>query len=425
MANAFTKEETVAFDQVLEGFEDAIVATKMARVYKTNQQTMERSGDTIWRPQPYIMTSYTGSDMSSNFKDVTQLSVPAQISTQKSVPFTLTALQLRDALQEGRLGEGAKQKLASDINVALTNTAAAYGSIVVKRTVAATGFADIALADSTMTQLGIQAEGRVFGLSPSDYNNMAGTLATPQTSGLQKTATAYEKAYIGNVAGFETYKLNYANRLSAAAGQTVTITNSLPLYYTPAATVTSADGLTLNNVDNRFQTISIAVTSGTVAVGDCFTIAGVNACHHITKQDTGLLKTFRITAIVTGAGGTGHVTITPPIISNGGSTPAEAQYQNVTATPSNGAAITFLNTAAAYQNVFWAGDVMEILPGRLMPATDSGMAVLKGTTSDGIELTMTRQGSINDLSTKYRFDTLFGTVCLNPEMAGIELFSQS
>jgi hypothetical protein len=37
----------------------------------------------------------------------------------------MTTLDLRDALQEGRLGESAKQKLASDINVAIMNTAAA------------------------------------------------------------------------------------------------------------------------------------------------------------------------------------------------------------------------------------------------------------------------------------------------------------
>lgn len=424
MANGFSKEETVAFDQVLEAFDDSIVATKMAKVYTTNQETMERSKDTIWRPEPYIMTSYTGNDMTSNFLAVTQLSVPASINVQKTVPFTLTARELRDQLQEGRLGQGARQKLASDINVSLTATAAAYGSIVVKRAAAATGFDDIALCDSTMTQVGIQEDGRVYGASPSDYNNMASNLASRVLDN-SKSLKAYERAYIGMVSGFDTYKLNYANRLTAAAGTTVAITNTSPLYYTPAATVLSADGLTGNNVDNRFQTISITVGGGTVKVGDAFTIAGVNACHHITKQDTGLLKTFRITAIVTGAGGSGTVTICPPIISNGGSTPPEAQYQNVTATPANNAVITFLNTVAGYQNVFWAGDCMEILPGRLMPAEDSGMAVMRGTTDDGIELVMTRQGLINDLSTKYRFDTLYGTVCLNPEMAGIELFSQT
>lgn len=423
MANSFAKEEVVAFDQVLEAFDDSIVATKMAKVYRTNQETMERTNDVIWRPSPYIMTSYSGNDMSSNFKDVTQLSVPASINIQRSVPFTLTARQLRDQLQEGRLGQSARQKLASDINVSLTNTAAAYGSIVVKRTVAATGFDDIALCDATMTELGIQEDGRVYGASPRDYNNMASNLASRVLDN-SKSLKAYERAYVGQVAGFDTYKLNYANTLAAKTAVTVTV-NGANQYYTPAATVASADGNTYNNVDNRFQTLTVAVTSSTIKVGDAFTIAGVNSVHHITKTSTGNLKTFRVVAILTGSGGSGNIQITPPIISNGGSTNAEAMYQNVSATPADGAAIVFLNTVAGYQNVFWAGDCMEILPGRLMPAMDSGMAVMRGTTDDGIELVMTRQGAINDLTTKYRFDTIYGTVCLNTEMAGIELFSQT
>ena len=422
MANAFSKEEVVAFDQVLEAFNDSIVATKMAKVYKTDQITMERTGDTIWRPSPYIMTSYTGNDMSSNFGDVTQLSVPASINVQKSVPFALTARQLRDQLQEGRLGDAARQKLASDINVSLTATAAAYGSIVVKRASAATGFDDIALCDATMTELGIQEADRVYGASPRDYNNMAGNLASRVLDN-SKSLVAYERARVGLVAGFDTWKLNYANRLAAATATSVSV-NGANQYYTPAATTTAANG-TLVNVDNRFQNLAITVGGSTIKVGDAFTIAGVNAVHHITKQDTGQLKTFRVTAIVSGAGGTGTVTITPPIISNGGSTAAELQYKNVTATPIDTAVITFLNTVAGYQNVFWAGDCMEILPGRLMPAMDSGLAVMRGTTDDGIELVMTRQGLINDLSTKYRFDTIYGTVCTNTEMAGIELFSQT
>lgn len=428
MANAFSKEEKVAFDQVLEGFNDAVVATKMAKVYRTDQTTMERTGDIIWRPQPYIMTSYTGNDMSANFKDVTQLSVPAVIDSQYTVPYALTAKQLRDQLQEGRLGDGARQKLASDINISLTSVAATYGSVFIKRPTAATGFDDIAVADAVFTEQGIPYEDRVMGLSPRDYNNMAGNLAKPQTSGLQKTATAYERAFLGDVAGFDTYKLNYATRLAAAVpGAGVTIENTLPLYYTPvAATQTAGRGWL--NVDNRFQTIAITVgAGGALKVGDTFTLAGVNAVHHITKQDTGQLKTFRIVEIVSGGGtaGAGTVKITPPIISGTGDTPAEIQYQNVTAAPADGATMTFLNTTAGYVNPFWQGDAMEILPGRLAPATNSGLAVMRGTTDDGIELVMTRQGEINDLATKYRFDALWGANCLNPEMAGVMMFSQA
>lgn len=412
------------FDQLLEGYQDGLIASRAATVTKTDQTQMERTGDIMWFPQPYIMTSYTGNDATSNFKDVIQLSVPATINQQRHVPWVLTARELRDMQQEGRIKDGAYQKLSSDINVDVMNTASLYGSLVVKRTVAATGFDDISLADSLFTEQGVPRSDRKMLLSPRDYNNMAGNLAKPQTSGLPKTATAYEKALLGDVSGFDTLKMDYAYRLTAAAGVTVTITNTAALSYVPVASVLTAGRGSLN-VDNRFQTISIAVTSGTVKVGDCFTVGTVNAVHHITKQDTGQLKTFRITAIVTGAGGTGTVTITPPIIANDGSNPSTAQYQNVTAAPANGNAITFLNTVAAYVNPFWQGDAMQILPGRLAPAPDSGMAVMRGSTDQGFELVMTRQGEINQLTTKYRVDAIWGSFASNTELMGIELFSQS
>ena len=125
MANGFSKEEVVAFDQQLEGFNDALVMSGLVNKYNTSGQQMERSSDQIWRPQPYIAQSYDGSDASSNFGDNTQLSVPATIGYQKHATAILTGKELRDQLQEGRLGEAAAQKLASDINVSV-NTVAAY-----------------------------------------------------------------------------------------------------------------------------------------------------------------------------------------------------------------------------------------------------------------------------------------------------------
>lgn len=422
MANAFSKEERVAFEDILEGFQDALVLSRNVSVYNTDSEMMERANDTIWRPQPYIAQSFSGTDMTSNFKDFTQLAVPATLGYSKSVPWTLTAKELRDALQEGRLGDAAKQKLASDINVALMTVAAQQGTLVVKRTSAASGFDDVAQADALMNEQGVQAFDRYLALSTRDYNGMASNLAARQTL-TGKPMTAYDKAYVGMVAGFETYKLDYATRLTAAAGTTVTV-NGANQYYTPKATSTAATGET-SNVDNRYQNLTIAVTSGTVKVGDCFTIAGVNALHHITKEDTGQLKTFRITGIVSGSGGSGVVTISPPIISAGGSTDAELEYKNVSATPANGAAITFLNTAAANVNPFWQKDALEILPGRYAVPTDAGTAVMRASTDQGIELVMQKFYDINTMKTKYRLDTLFGVVNKQPEMSGIILFSQT
>lgn len=422
MANAFSKEERVAFENIIEGFQDALVLSRNVAVFGTDSVEMERSGDTIWRPQPYVAQSFTGTDMTSNFKDYVQLSVPASLGFSKSVPWTLTAKELRDALQEQRLGEAAKQKLASDINVALMAVAANQGTLVVKRTTAATGFDDLALADAIMNEQGIQTFDRYAALSSRDYNNMASNLAGRGTT-QGKPTTAYEKAYVGNVAGFETFKLDYANRLTAAAGVTVTV-NGANQYYTPKATSTAGTG-EVSNVDNRYQNLTVTVTSGTIKVGDAFTIAGVNAAHHITKGDTGQLKTFRVTAIVSGGGGSGVIQISPPIISGGGGTDAELGYQNVTATPANGAAITWLNTVAAPVNVFWQKDALELLPGHYAVPTDAGTAVMRASTDQGIELVMQKFYDINTMKTKYRLDTLFGVVNKQPEMSGIILFSQT
>ena len=422
MANAFSKEERVAFEDILAGFNDALVMSSLVNKYNTNGAMMERSSDTIWRPMPYIAQSYDGSDATSNFGDNTQLAVPSTIGYQKHSTALLTAKELRDLLQENRLGQAAAQKLASDINVSVLSVASNQGTIVAARSTAAGGYADVAEADALMNEQGVMMDGRNFALSSRDYNGMAADLAARQTMNNIPTE-AYRRSYVGEVAGFQTFKMDYANRLTAAAGTTVTV-NGANQYHTPAATSTAATG-EVSNVDNRYQTLAITVGGGTVKVGDAFTIAGVNAVHHITKQDTGQLKTFRIVEILTGSGGTGTVKISPAIVSNGGSTDAEAQYQNVTATPANGAAITFLNIADAPVNCFWHRDAIELLPASLAVPTDAGADIMRATTDQGVELVMQKQFDINTQKTKYRWDTLYGVALVQPEMAGIMLFSQT
>lgn len=419
--NAFSKEERVAFELLLEGFQDALVLSKLVATYNTQSQEMERAADIIWRPQPYISQSFAGQDMTANFKDYIQLAVPATLGFARSVPWSLTAKELRDALQEDRLGQAAKQKLASDINVAVNNVAALQGTLVVKRTAAATGFDDIAQCDAIMNEQGVMMDDRYAALSTRDYNNAASNLASRIVVG-GITQTAYEKAFVARVSSFDLFKMDYTPRIAAATATGV-VMNGANQFYTPRAVSTATTGET-GNVDNRYQTISLTVGASTVKAGDAFTIAGVNAVHHITKADTGQLKTFRIIAIITGAGATGTMQISPPIISAQGATDAELEYQNVTATPVNGAAITFLNTAAGYLNPFWQKDAIELLPGHYMPPTDAGTAILRASTDQGIELVMQRFYDINTMKTKYRLDTLFGVVNKQPEMSGVILFSQ-
>jgi hypothetical protein len=424
--SAFSKEERVAFDDAIEGFNDALVVSKLVKVYRTDDQQMERSRDTIWRPQPYIMQSFAGLNQTANFGGVTQLAVPARINTVRSVPWEMVVTELRDKSQEGLIKEGAQQKLASDINVAVTNVICNEGTLFVKRTAAATGYDDIAQADAAMTEIGVQMDKRAIGLAARDYNAMAGNLAQRQNV-QTKVLTAYEKAFVGSNAGFDTYKMDYTPRqLLAVPGAGVTI-NGAGQRFIPRATSTAVSGES-DNVDNRVQTLNVTVgAGGAIKAGDAFTIPGVNSVHLITKLDTNQLKTFRIRSIVSGGGtaGANVITISPPIIAaDSAPTLAEQQYRNVTATPASGATLTFLNTANGFMNPFWHGDAVELLPGVLPIPPGRGVDVMSGTTDQGIPVRLSRWIAGETMVPRYRLDTYFGVVNLQPEMTGIMMFSQ-
>jgi hypothetical protein len=361
-------------------------------------------------------------DQTLNFQSMTQLSVPATLGYQRSVPWIMDALELRDAMDEGRLGDAAKQKLASDINLAVMSVAANYGSVAVCVTGAAGDYDDVALCDTAFNEIGVQNFDRYLALSSRDYNGMAGNLAIATRSfGNRMSEDAYRRGFVGTVAGFETYKFDYANRIRAVTGSNTTISTLAAAgnYWVPQATSVATTGET-SNVDNRFQTVTVA-SNADLRAGDVIRIDGVESVHHITKASTGVLKTFRVVSV----GGSNTIVITPPIISAQGGSDAEKQYQNCSVAPSATATVTRLNTAAAPINCFWQKDALEILPGRYAPSENAGAAIMRASTDQGIELVMQKQYDINTMKTKYRLDCLFGVVNKQPEMSGILLFGQT
>jgi len=423
MPNAFSKEEVVAFENILEGFQDALVLSRNVNVYATDGATMERARDTIWRPMPYIAQSFdstVGSSISSNYDDMTQLSVPSTLGFSKTSAWKLNAKELRDALQEGRLGDAAKQKLASDINRSVLSVASNQGTLVVAVAGAAGDYDDVALCDAIMNEQGVPDYDRYLALSTRDYNGLAGNLATATRSfGNAKSDRAYERSYVGMVAGFDTYKMDYANRLAAQATSVTIATNGAQVRFVPRATTTSTAGVL--NVDNRYQTVTVSTTTG-VNAGDAFTIAGIEAVHQITKQSTGQPKTFRVISVDSGT----TMTISPPMIgANSSPTDAELQYKNINvASTSATAAINWLNDNACNVNPFWFKNSIELLPGRYAVPTDSGAAVMRASTDQGIELVMQKFYDIDTMTIKYRLDTLYGVVCTAPEMCGVLIFGQ-
>lgn len=424
MASSFPYLIEAAFDEVVPKFEDQLVYGAIAdKLDLGSAQEQVYTRDRVWLPAPMIATSYDGFDQSSNFGGLTQMWVPGQVGFHKAIPKSFSAKEKRNKMAIDMYAKAAIAKLASDVNSQVRNRVALEGSIFTKRTVAPTGSADLFLANAQMTEIGVPVdERRVAMVGVRAATGMLSNVSDRGTMG-DLSMTAYKRAKLAdNIGTFEVFQDDQPVRLAPAAGGTTTI-NGANQYWEPAATTVQADG-TENNRDNRYS--QLVVTSANIAgvkKGDAFTIPGVNAVHLESKNDTGQLKTFRVISVNTA---TNTLTVAPSIVSNGGNTVAGREYQNVSATPANGAQITWLNTAIAELNPFFLPSAVKILPGTFEVEPEEGWQVMQAVTPKlGIRIICTWQGGIGDLSSRVRWDCDFGTMLTETQFAGAMQFNQT
>lgn len=408
MANSFNREEVILFEKVLEKFDSDNTVVKQAGSFSQPGAEMQRRGDTVWRPTPQISTTVDGLDITGNIGSITGMVVPATLSTISNVPFEMDAQTLRDPVQMERKATSAAQALSAKINRAIADNVSNSGSLVVTDTLALTGYDNVAECEALMIENDIGDMSKTFVFNARDYLSVASNLASRTLQ--PRSETAYSDSSIGPIAGFDTYRTSYQRTLPAGgAGTTVAGAGQK---HVPASTSTAATGETAN-VDNRFMDLNVTAGAN-LNVNDAITFAGVNAVSHINKNDTGQLKTFRVTAINANV-----ITITPPIIA-GGATDAETDYQNCSAVPANLAAITAVNTVAKPTNVFFANDSIEVFNGNLAFPED-GMTVMRQSTDSGLEIIFAKQANILTGVITYRLTIFFGTTNLCPEMNGILL----
>ncbi len=338
---------------------------------------------------------------------------------------TFTDTELRDLMQTGLLKNAAQDKLASDINVDVLQKVAQFATLTVKRPAAASGFADFAQMDTIMNEQGIPFRERFAAFNSRDYNNIADNLQVASRSfGNTKSDSAYERAYVGPVASFNTYKLDYPQRLLAAAGGggiTINTTDASGQWYNPVS-LSVATTNEMSPVDNRFQTVTVSSTTS-VRAGDRFTIATLTAVHHLAKTDTGQLKTFTVVSVPSST----TMVICPPIITNQvGTSDAAAMYQNcLIGTKAANSAIVFLNTVDAPLNLFWQKDAVRLIPGTIAAPSGVGVEFAQASTKQGVQLTLQKQWDTKTSQMLWRMDTRWGTAVVQPEMVGAIEFSQT
>lgn len=276
------------------------------------------------------------------------------------------------------------------------------------------------------------------------FKNVWNTVGTPGTAPTTVNPVALANAYItangGNAGGervaiLDTFaNASIAPNLNTIFNPTGTISQAFlkgrlgqgygfDWYDDPAVqsfTAGTYGGTSLVNGAN--QTGSSLITDGwtatttTLNVGDTFTIAGVNAVNPQTRQDIGKLQSFVVTTkTVTDGSGNSTIAIAPAITPTG-------QFQNVTASPADNAAITVTSgasTAVSRQsllydtNAFTFACVPQALP------TGDGVAYAGRATDkmSGLTMSVIQQYDIKTNQMLTRFDVLYAWLASYPELA--------
>lgn len=175
-------------------------------------------------------------------------------------------------------------------------------------------------------------------------------------------------------------------------------------------------GTTVAGANQTGAALTVAALPGPLNVGDVFTIAGVNAVNRVTKQSTGGLAQFVVTAPVT-AGAT-VIPIYPPIIPATTTVTANdtpVPFQTVVASPANGAALTFTTPASAQyrQNFAYYAEAVTLATAEL--ELPRGVHEAARETYDGISLRMVTDYAVLSDQFITRLDILFGSLMIRPE----------
>jgi len=152
--------------------------------------------------------------------------------------------------------------------------------------------------------------------------------------------------------------------------------------------------------------------SATVNVGDVFTVAGVYAVNPQTRQSTGSLQQFVVTAAATAVGGAWtNVSVSPPMY-----TSANA-LATIDSFPQDGATITFLGSASTGypQNLVYQKDAITFATADLL--MPQGVDMASRQVHNGISLRIVRQYDINNDRMPCRIDVLYGYNVIRAPMA--------
>lgn len=170
-------------------------------------------------------------------------------------------------------------------------------------------------------------------------------------------------------------------------------------------------GTNVNGANQTGSNITVVALGGTITKGTKITLPGVFAVNPQSRQSTGTLMQFTVTADVAAAATV--LPISPAIVTSGA-------FQNVTASPTNGAAFTIFGTASGSYaaNVAYHKDAFTLaMVPMYAPPSGKGVIDVAVQSYKGMNIKVTEfYDGVND-NYIMRLDVLFGWAATYPELA--------
>lgn len=354
-----------------------------------------KAGNTITVRKPPRFTVSDGPAL--NIQNVIEESVPLVLSSQKHVDFLFQSVDLTLTIDKY------KERYLDNAVIALANKVDLDGLQLAGQTTA--NFVGTPAANGWTALLAMQAHQKLNEMAcPQDSNRnffinpSAQPVIVNDLKGLfqssERIAAQYERGMMGQGLGAEWYLAQNV------WSRTIGLLGGTPLI--------SGAGQTGTSLATKGWTASV---TGLLNIGDCFTIAGVNAVNPITKQSTGSLQQFIVTAIANSDGsGNATLSIYPAITTSG-------PLQTVTAGPAANAAMTMSGTSAQVtpQSILCHKQAFTLGTADLEKPEGVDFSAVASDPESGLSIRIVRAYDINSDTFPCRLDILYGWAAFRPE----------
>ena len=364
-------------------------------------QSGAKIGDSLKIRLPNEYTVRTGKSMAA--QETSETSTTLSVSTQKGVDINFSSAELTMSLDDfsSRILEPAMSVLAANIEA---DALSMYKEVnkEVSDVGAALEYADVLLAHKKLTDALCPMDMRTMLLtSQNNLDLVTGTASLYNDR--TKVGDQYRKGLIGNdFFGFEQVFMN----------------TMLPLHTTGTDNGTGAYLTDIAAGENNGSAGAINIDTGTGSFkkGDVIMIEGLYAVHPETKQSTGKLAQFVVTADATPGAGGGDLSISPNIVTSGARQNCTGLADGKKILKVESDETTAIGTSADYYvGLAFHRDAFAFATADLiMP---KGVDFAAREVMDGISMRIVRDYDINSDNLPCRIDVLYGYKAIRPELA--------